>query len=147
MLATIRDNNAIGESLHCLYNFPNTILTWYRDSVQITNGTTRTIHDNGTLEFHPLIANADLTEEGVEYHCILSNAFGSVISRTAILKLASKLFYIIRVMLRGSSCVLLGILSFHFKLFNLASISVNMHSYMLEVVGIAVLFYFPDSEA
>ena len=50
-------------------------------------------------------------------------------------------------MLRGSSCVLLGILSFHFKLFNLASISVNMHSYMLEVVGIAVLFYFPDSEA
>ena len=46
-------------------------------------------------EFHPLIANVDLTEEGVEYHCILTNAFGSVTSRTAILKLTSKLFYIV----------------------------------------------------
>ena len=95
VLATIRDNNAIGESLHCSHNSPNTALTWYRGSVQITNGTTRTIHDNGTLEFHPLIANVDLTEEGVEYHCILTNAFGSVTSRTAILKLTSKLFYIV----------------------------------------------------
>ena len=54
-------------------------------------GATRTIHPNGTLEFHPLIANADLTPEGIEYYCRLSNDFGSIISRTAILKLASKL--------------------------------------------------------
>ena len=91
MLPTTRDNEALSASLHCAHDSPNTTLTWYRGSVQITSGTTRTIYDNGTLEFHPLIANADLTVEGVEYHCILSNAFGSVISRTATLKLASKL--------------------------------------------------------
>ena len=91
VLATVRDNNAIGASLHCAHSSPNTTLSWYRGTTQITSGGTRTIHDNGTLEFHPLIANADLTPEGVEYHCILSNAFGSVISRTAILTLASKL--------------------------------------------------------
>ena len=91
MLPTTRDNEALNASLHCAHDSPNTTVIWYRGSVQITNGTTRTIHDNGTLEFDPLIANVDLTEDGIEYHCILSNAFGSVISRTAILKLASKL--------------------------------------------------------
>ena len=92
VLPTTRNNDALNASLHCAHDSPNTTLTWYRNSVQITSGTTRTIHGNGTLEFHPLIANADLTEEGVEYHCRLSNAFGSVISRIAIFKLASKLF-------------------------------------------------------
>ena len=91
MLPTTRDNEALNASLQCAYDSPNTTLTWYRGTNLVTTGNTRTIHDNGTLEFHPLIANADLTEDGVEYHCILSNAFGSVISRTAILKLASKL--------------------------------------------------------
>ena len=91
MLPTTRDNEALNAALHCAHNSSNTSLTWYRNSVQITGGGTRTIHDNGTLEFHPLIAMADLTEDGVEYHCRLFNAFGSVISRTAILKLASKL--------------------------------------------------------
>ena len=90
-----RGNAALSAALHCAHDSPNTTVTWYRGSVQITSGFIRTIHDNGTLEFRFLIANADLTEEGVEYHCILSNAFGSVISRTAILKLASKLFYIV----------------------------------------------------
>ena len=92
VLPTTTDNEALNAALHCVHDSPNTTLKWYRGSVQITSGGTRTIHDNGTLEFHPLIANADLTEEGVEYHCILSNAFGSVISISAILKLASKLF-------------------------------------------------------
>ena len=50
-------------------------------------------------------------------------------------------------MLRGSRCLLLGILPFYFKLFNLASISASIHIYVLEVLGIAVVFYFPDSEA
>ena len=86
------DNATFIKALHCASFSPNTTLKWYRGSVQLTNGTTRTIHDNGTLEFHPLIANIDLTEEGVEYHCVLTNASGSVISRTAILKLPSKLF-------------------------------------------------------
>ena len=111
------DNATFTEALHCASFSPNTIITWYRGSVQITNGTTRTIHDNGTLEFHPLIVNVDLTEEGVEYHCILTNASGSVISRTAILKLPSKLFILffinVSVMLREKSCLLLGILSFN----------------------------------
>ena len=90
MLPTVRDSNPVGASLHCAHDYPNTTLSWYRGSTQVTSGGHRTIHDNGTLEFHPLIADADLTPEGVEYHCRLSNAFGSVISRTAILKLASK---------------------------------------------------------
>ena len=90
VLPTVRDRNPVGASLHCAHNSPNTTLLWYRGSIEETGGGTRTIHPNGTLEFHPLIANGDVTEEGVEYHCRLSNAFGSVISRTAILKLASK---------------------------------------------------------
>ena len=105
MLPTTRNNEALAASLHCAHNSTNTTHTWYRGSVQITSGSTRTIYDNGTLTFHPLIANADLTEEGVEYHCMLSNAFGSVISRTATLKLASKLFilfFVYMVMLRGA---------------------------------------------
>ena len=92
MLPTTRNNEALAASLHCAHNSTNTTHTWYRGSVQITSGFTRIIHDNGTLTFNPLIASADLTVEGVEYHCMLSNAFGSVISRTATLKLASKLF-------------------------------------------------------
>ena len=91
VLPTTRGSDPVGASLHCAHNSPNTTLSWYRGSQQVTSGSTRTIHDNGTLEFHPLIANVDLTAEGVEYHCRLSNTFGSVISRTAILKLASKL--------------------------------------------------------
>ena len=91
VLPTTRGSNPVGASLHCVHDSPNTTLSWYRGSTQVTSGSTRTIHDNGTLEFNPLIANADLTADGIEYHCILSNAFGSIISRTAILKLASKL--------------------------------------------------------
>ena len=91
VLPTTRGGVPIGGSLHCAYSPPNTTVTWYRGTTQVTSGNTRTIHDNGTLEFHPLIATVDLTEEGVEYHCRLSNAFGSAISRTAILQSASKL--------------------------------------------------------
>ena len=91
VLPTTRGSDPIGASLHCAHESPNTTLSWYRGSQQVTSSGTRTIHDNGTLEFHPLIANADLTAEGVEYHCRLSNAFGSIISRTAIFQLASKL--------------------------------------------------------
>ena len=91
MLPTVRDNYPVRASLHCVHNSPNTTLSWYRGSQQVTSDVTRTIHPNGTLEFNPLIANADLTAEGVEYHCRLSNTFGSVISRIAILELASKL--------------------------------------------------------
>ena len=91
MLPTTRGSVGLHAALHCAHDSPNTTLTWYRGIELVATGNTRTIHDNGTLEFHPLIANADLTEDGIEYHCRLSNAFGSVISRTAILKLASKL--------------------------------------------------------
>ena len=91
MLPTVRDSDSVGASLHCAHNSPNTTLSWYRGSEVVVNDNTRTIHSNGTLEFHPLIANADLNADGIEYHCRLSNPFGSVISRTAILKLASKL--------------------------------------------------------
>ena len=94
MLPSTRGSDPVGTSLHCSYSPPNTTVTWHRGSTLVTSGNTRTIHDNGTLEFHPLIANVDLTPEGVEYHCTLSNAFGGAISRTAILQLASKLLYI-----------------------------------------------------
>ena len=92
MLATTRNSNPIGASIYCSYNSSSTTtVTWYRESTQITSGGNRVIHGDGTLEFNPLMANVDLTEDGVEYRCVLSNAFGSVISRAAILKLASKL--------------------------------------------------------
>ena len=82
MLPTVRDSNALRASLHCAHNSPNTTLSWYRGSQEVITMNTRTIHDNGTLEFNPLIADADLTPGGVKYHCRLSNGFGSVISRT-----------------------------------------------------------------
>ena len=95
MLPTVRGSDPVGTSLHCAHDSPNTTLSWYCGSQQVLSGGTRTIYPNGTLEFHPLIANADLTEEGVEYRCRLSNTFGSVISRAAILKLASKLIAVL----------------------------------------------------
>ena len=67
----------------------------------MVNDSTRILHDNGTLEFRPLIDHADVTEEGVEYQCILSNYFSSVISRTALLQSASKLICIRLTMYRS----------------------------------------------
>ena len=55
--------------------------------------TNRILHPNGTIEFRVLIERADVSVDGIEYYCQLSNAFGSVISRTALLQVASKLYY------------------------------------------------------
>ena len=92
MLATSRDGNAVGASIHCAHNYPNTTLKWFRGSAELTPGGNIIIHDNGTLEFMFLIDNVDLSDTGVEYYCVLSNTFGSVISRTAIFQSTSKLF-------------------------------------------------------
>ena len=51
----------------------------------------RILHPNGTIEFRVLLERADVSVDGIEYYCQLSNAFGSVISRTALLQAASKL--------------------------------------------------------
>ena len=91
MLPTFRDGNAVGASIHCAHDSPNTNLTWFRDSVKIVPGGTRILHANGTLEFTFLIDNVDLSASGVKYHCMLSNAFGSINSRTAILQSTCKL--------------------------------------------------------
>ena len=92
MLPTLRDGNTVFASIHCSTDSPATNLSWFCDGVQITtNITTRLLYPNGTLTFDPLIVGRDLSPEGVRYYCMLSNAFGSVISRTAILQQASKL--------------------------------------------------------
>ena len=95
MLAIVRDGNPVGAFLHCAHNSPNTTLKWFRGSVELDLGIFRTIHDNGTLEFTLLIDNFDLSDTGVEYHCMLSNAFGSVISRTATLQSTCKLYNVV----------------------------------------------------
>ena len=63
----------------------------------------RILHPNGTLEFRVLLERGDVSEDGVEYYCQLTNAFGSVISRTALLQSASKLinyvYYIVQVLI------------------------------------------------
>ena len=59
----------------------------------------RILHPNGTLEFRVLIDRADISVDGVEYYCQLTNAFGSVISRTALLQSASKLICCIIIIL------------------------------------------------
>ena len=94
VLPTTRGNNSVRASIHCysIHGFPNTNLTWYRDGLPMVYDDTRILHPNGTLEFRPLIDRADVTVDGVEYWCILSNAFGSVISRTALLQSASKYY-------------------------------------------------------
>ena len=91
MLPISRDGNPIGASLHCAHDSPDINVTWFRESEKLISGGTRILHDNGTLEFTLLIDNVDLSASGVEYHCMLSNAFGSVISRTAILQSTCKL--------------------------------------------------------
>ena len=91
MLPTIRDGNAIGASIHCAHDSPDTTVTWFRESIELTPDGTRILHDNGTLEFTVLIDNVDLSATGVHYYCVLSNAFGTVISRTAILQSTCKL--------------------------------------------------------
>ena len=53
----------------------------------------RILLPNGTIEFRVLLERADVSVDGIEYYCQLSNAFGSVISRTALLQAASKLYY------------------------------------------------------
>ena len=92
MLPLSRDGNPLGAFIHCAHEPPDTNLTWFRESEKIVSGGTRIIHPNGTLEFTFLIDNFDLSATGVEYHCMLSNAFGSVISRTAILQSTCKLY-------------------------------------------------------
>jgi len=84
---------SLGTSLSCTHDGSlGTTLTWFRGSTMLTNTFTITIHNNGTLELFPLL-DADYSLSGIGYHCILSNQFGNVISRTAIIQLASKLTY------------------------------------------------------
>jgi len=96
VVPTRRENNmavSLGTSLSCTHDGgPGTTLTWFRGSTMLTNTSTITIHNNGTLELQPLV-DADYSPTGVEYHCVLSNQFGSVTSRTAIIQLAGKLTY------------------------------------------------------
>ena len=60
--------------------FLQCIVTWYRNGAPSTYTDTRILYDNGTVEFRPLIAQVDVTAEGVEYHCVLSNAFVIVLT-------------------------------------------------------------------
>ena len=90
VLPTARGTDSVIASIHCSHNSSNTMVTWYRNGVPLTYTGTRILYDNGTVEFRPLIALVDVSADGVEYHCVLSNAFGSVISRTALLQSASK---------------------------------------------------------
>ena len=91
VLPTARGTDSVTASIHCTHNSPNTTLSWYRNGVPMVYDATRILHDNGTLEFRPLIDRADVTVDGVPYQCVLSNTFGSVISRTALLQSASEL--------------------------------------------------------
>ena len=90
VLPTVIGTNSVSASIHCSHNSVNTTVTWFRNGVPLTYTANRILRDNGTVEFRPLIAAVDVTTEGVRYFCVLSNAFGSVISRTALLQSASK---------------------------------------------------------
>jgi len=88
-----RNGVSLGTSLFCTHDgSPGTTLKWFRGSTMLTTKDTITIHNNGTLELQPLV-DADYSPTGVEYYCMLSNQFGNVVSRTAIIQLASKLTY------------------------------------------------------
>ena len=91
MLPTVIDGEATTASIHCSHNTPDTTLTWYRDDEPLTYTSNRVLLDNGTVEFRTLLAMIDVNPEGVRYQCMLSNAFGSVVSRTALLQSACKL--------------------------------------------------------
>ena len=93
MLATVRDGEAVTALLHCSHNTPDTTLTWFRDGKPLNYTNNRILLDNGTVEFRVLLADVDVTPSGKRYQCMLSNAFGSVISRTALLQSACKLIY------------------------------------------------------
>ena len=93
VLPTVRDGEATTALLHCRHNTPDTTLTWYRDDEPLTYTSNRILLDNGTVEFRTLLVDIDVTPSGVRYQCMLSNAFGSVVSRTALLQSACKLIY------------------------------------------------------
>ena len=90
MLPTAKGTDSVTASIHCSHDTPNTTLVWFRNGVALTYTDTRILHNNGTVEFRPLIALVDVSAEGVKYQCMLSNAFGSVVSRIALLQSASK---------------------------------------------------------
>ena len=90
MLPTANDIESVSASIHCSHNTPNTTLVWFRNGVALTYPDTRILHDNGTVQFKPLIARVDVSAEGVKYQCMLSNAFGSIVSRIALLQSASE---------------------------------------------------------
>ena len=91
MLATVSGGESVAASIHCSHETPDTTLTWFRDGKPLNYTNNRILLDNGTVEFRALIAMVDVSPEGVKYQCMLSNAFGSVISRTALLQSACKL--------------------------------------------------------
>ena len=95
VLPISRGINPVPASIHCSYDSPNTTLTWYRDGIPMVYDATRILHPNGTIEFRVLLERVDVSVDGIEYYCQLSNALGNVISRTALLQVASKLLLII----------------------------------------------------
>ena len=92
MLPISRGNDSVGALIHCSHDSPNTTLTWYRNGTLMVYDNNRILHPNGTLEFRVPLENVDVSVAGIEYYCELSNTLSSVISRTALLQSASKLW-------------------------------------------------------
>ena len=67
VLPTARGTDSVTASIHCSHDTPNTTLVWFCNGVALTYTDTRILHDNGTVEFRPLIALIDVSAEGVRY--------------------------------------------------------------------------------
>ena len=91
LLYPVRNGVSVNGELFCGHDSPGATLRWFRNGNPLTNTGTRTVHDNGTVVFRPLISDVDISPTGIEYHCVVTNEYGSVISRTAILYEASRL--------------------------------------------------------
>ena len=89
-----KPNYPVNVIFPCSYHhvFPDVEMhvTWYRNGTVIQSGDAQyTIHPNGSLEIS-IREGIDATIEGLEYRCVVSNKFGSIISKPALIQYASE---------------------------------------------------------
>jgi len=89
---------------YCSFPDNKTNVTWYRNGNLMQKNDTHIIHSNGSLEITEITKGVDATVAGLEYHCVVSNEFGSIISRPALIQYASK-YFLITDLCTNSECI------------------------------------------
>ena len=94
MVVFARDaaGNRASLNLTCMASgFPPPTITWFRNGVSLSLNQRITVNPNGTLHIANITENTDATQAGTSYHCIATNKFGTIRSKTATLFYACEL--------------------------------------------------------